>query len=220
MLTLLFVAVLIVEGVKGRPLLSPRPPGTEQKAATLFRMGEFEDVERIYAEALIEKPKDEQLSRKFASAREQAERLPDISQPRQERFIKWFIREADALAARGDYETAEKLYNAAGVRVVPKGEAVRFYSERDSEVLAAYRYLADRKQPVKPKPANNEDSDEEGVLRMQTDLRRSWDAETVKKIQSGLKHLISERPKERKEMEKTLKLLEKEYLLKSKGDAK
>lgn len=216
-LTLLFFAVLVLEGIRGRPLFSPPPPGVDQRASEFVEMGEFEEAERMYAEALIEKPRDVVLARKFAAARERAEKLPEISQPRQERFIKWFLSQADRLAARGDYETTERLYNAAGVRVNPKEGAKLFNSERDAAVLAAYRYLADRERPAGQKRDQQAETDQEGVLRMQTDLKRSWDKETVEKIRAGLKHLIAEQPRKREEMQKALKSLEKEYLLRPEG---
>lgn len=214
LLTVAFLAVLVVEGVRGRPLLSPPPPGIEEQVGAMLKMGEYDEAQRIYARALLDRPKDERLAREFASVREQAEKMPDMSRPRQERFIRWFLTEVDNLAGRGEYEIAERLYNAAGVRVQQEPDAESIFTERDADVLAAYRYLGDQAGFGKSRRDRPAPPDEEGTLRMQTDLRRSWDQDTVLRIESGLKHLISERPSEKVELEKALESLRKEYLLK------
>jgi len=46
-------------------------------------------------------------------------------------------------------------------------------------------------------------------------LKRAWDSETAALIRSGLKRLMKARPQERAELEKALKGLEKEYMLRA-----
>ena len=217
LLTIILFAVIIGEAITGRPLFAPPLPGIEERAIASAKMGDYEEAERLYAQLLLERPKDEVRAHRFKDARLQAEELPDVPITRQQRFIKWFISEVDHIAAKSDYETAEKLYNAAGIKINGmSGEDVP-WTKRDQEVLAAYRYLAEQ---VRFEKGDNKDkgaSDDETSLKMPANIKASWDLETVQKMQAGLKYLIAAKSPNSTELKKALKSLEKEYRLRSKG---
>jgi len=214
LLTVAFLSVLVAEGRLGRPLLSPVHPSLESRAALSARMGDYEQAERLYAEAVLRRPKDRMLVQMFSATRRKAEQLPDVPLARQRRFIRWFLSEVDALAGRGDYGTAEMLYAAAGVRIASSPSSTEAWIVRDAEILAAYRYLAEQTRLSKSKPG---EPAEGSFGRMRTDIQPSWDRAAVSRMRSGLRRLIAQHPHNKAELEQALKLLDKEYELRSKG---
>lgn len=168
-LSLLFVAVLVGEGLTKKPLL---------QLPTLRQ--------RNTVSAWADNWAHQQLQRgKSAQGTEH-----------QREFIRWFLGEADKIEGKERFRIRRDMYRAAGV---PTGrdrpEKTEYWTQRDAQVAAAYAYLAEKLAKSRATSAAEEEENQQS-FKFHKLPNSGLDDETLRLAEKGLAILVKEQQKE------------------------